>query len=86
MEKINLNKLYEEAVATRLAAERTRAEIFVEKGIVPELVKAAKNGESRKVFCVPYSLAIALVLEIIEEKVEGTKIKQNQRELIFSWD
>ena len=86
MEKINLNKLYGEAVAAHLATERTRAEIFVEKGMIPELVKAAKNGENRKAFCIPCSLAIALVLEIIEEKVEGTKIRQNQRELIFSWD
>lgn len=86
MEKINLNKLYEEAVAARLAAEKARVRNFVEEGMIPQLVKAAENGENRRAFCIPCDLAITLVLEVIEEKLEGTRIQQNQRELVFMWD
>lgn len=85
MEKINLNKLYKEAVAARIAAEKTKAEFFVEKEMIPELVEAAKNGESRKILYIPGELKIAFVLEAIKEKVEYTEVKQDDRMLAFYW-
>lgn len=85
MEKINLNKLYKEAVAARIAAEKTKANFFVEREMVPELVEAAKKGENHKVFYIPGELKIAFVLEAIEEKVEYIEVKQDERALAFYW-
>lgn len=86
MEKINLNKLYKEAVAARIAAEKTKAEFFAERKMIPELVEAAKNGESHKVFYIPGELKIAFVLEAIKEKVEYTEVEQDEHVLAFYWD
>ena len=85
MEKINLNKLYNEAVAARIAAEKNKADLFVEKVMIPELIETAENGENHKIFYIPGGLKIAFVLEAINEKVEYTEVKQDEKSLAFYW-
>ena len=86
MEKINLNKLYNEVVSARIAAEKSKADLFVEKVMIPELIEAAENCENCKIFYIPGGLKIAFILEAINEKVEYTEVKQDENALAFYWD
>lgn len=85
MEKINLNKLYNEAVSARIAAEKSKADLFVENVMIPELIEAAENCENCKIFYIPGGLKIAFILEAIKEKVEYTEVKQDENALAFYW-